>query len=295
MSIILAGTAKKLPSWFKQEIPAGEAREVLELLSVKGINTICQEARCPNLNYCFKSGELTFLILGRRCSRNCLFCAVNKKQEVVFGIDELEPGRIAAIVETLALKYVVVTSVTRDDLVDGGAGQFKRTMESIHSLGRRVRIEVLIPDFKGSPDSLKTVIAGSPVVIGHNIETVPRLYRQLKPDCDHSVSLKVLSMIKEIDPLIITKSSLMLGLGEKEDEVIESLEGLRGAGCDIITLGQYLSPGEAHYPVKEFINPQKFHSYGKTAKALGFKAVMSGALVRSSYQAEKLYEEAKYA
>jgi len=220
---------------------------------------------------------------------------LEKSAGVKLRVDHQEPERIAAMVKSLALNYVVITSVTRDDLVDGGATQFARAVELIHGLGRDIKVEILIPDFKADPASLKAVITAGPAVIGHNLETVARLHRQLKPACNYSISLEVLRMIKETKPAVITKSSLLLGLGEKEEEVISSFRDLRGTGCDILTLGQYLSPSKQHYPVREFITPQKFRSYQERAIAAGFKAVLAGPLVRSSYRAEALYQETLYA
>ncbi len=291
----VAAVPRRLPAWLKQEIPDNATLKILQLLSERNINTVCQQAHCPNLSRCFKSGRLTFLILGRKCSRNCFFCAVEKSRGVNLGVDHLEPERIAAAVESLALNYAVVTSVTRDDLADAGAGQFARTVEAIRGLGRDIKVEILIPDFNASLASLKTVVTVGPAVIGHNIETVERLHPELKPGCSYRISLKVLSTVKEINPAMITKSSLLLGLGEEKEEVILALKDLRRAGCDIVTLGQYLSPGREQYPVRKFITPATFGIYRETALALGFRAAIAGPLVRSSYRAEKLYEEALYA
>lgn len=290
-----ASVIKRLPAWFKQELSDSATLKIPELLSARDINTVCQEARCPNLTRCFKSGNLTFLILGKICSRNCLFCAVQKSAGLKLGVDQQEPERIAGIVKSLALNYVVITSVTRDDLIDAGAAQFAKTVGLIHSLGRGIKVEILIPDFKADPASLKAVITSGPVVIGHNLETVKRLHRNLKPLCDYNISLAVLSKIKETKPAMITKTSLLLGLGEKKEEVISTFKDLRRAGCDILTLGQYLSPSKQHYPVQEFITPQNFRSYQERAIAAGFKAVLAGPLVRSSYRAGELYQEALYA
>jgi lipoic acid synthetase len=211
------------------------------------------------------------------------------------GIDNSEPEKIARMVESLGLGYVVITSVTRDDLVDGGVAQFCRTLELIHALGKDIKIELLIPDFNANPANLRAVVAARPRVIGHNIETVARLHRELKPSCDYCISLKVLSMIKTIEPAMLTKSSILLGLGEKEEEIISTLRDLREAGCDMVVLGQYLSPSKQHYPVREFVAPEKFRSYQNQAAALGFKTVISSPLARSSYRAEELYEETLYA
>lgn len=302
----------RLPVWFRQEIPGEKTLKRMRELTGLGLNTVCQEAKCPNLSYCFKNSELTFMILGDTCTRSCRFCAVHPrtnweltnrilpigagvKKTVKSDIDSSEPYRVAGMVKQLNLKFVVITSVTRDDLDDGGAGIFAKTVEWIRGLNRKINIELLIPDFKGSIASLKRVVAASPDVIGHNIETVKRLYKDIRPQADYEVSLGVLRSMKEIDSRVTTKSSIMLGLGEKEAEVIRAMRGLRESGCDILTLGQYLAPSKDHYPVKEFISPAQFIKYQGMAMGMGFKGVLSGPKVRSSYKAEKLYREVVHA
>jgi lipoic acid synthetase len=235
------------------------------------------------------------MILGDTCTRDCRFCAVAKSDNSNLELDLQEPKRIAAAVRWLALSYVVITSVTRDDLADGGSGIFAQTIETIRMLDKRIKIEVLIPDFKGSTASLKCVVDAGPDVIAHNIETVSRLYQEVRPKAGYRLSLEVLNKIKEIGGKVITKSSLMLGLGEKEEEVLSVMQELRQSRCDILTLGQYLSPSKGHYPVKEFISKEKFARYREGGLALGFKAVLSGPLVRSSYQAEEVYKGITYA
>ncbi|MCX5706322.1 MAG: lipoyl synthase [Candidatus Omnitrophica bacterium] len=284
----------RLPSWFRQELPDLKTSQVQEILSKVKVHTVCREAKCPNISNCFKNKQLTFLILGNSCTRNCSFCNVTKSESGNLGLDLLEPERVAKIVGVLGLSYVVITSVTRDDLVDGGAKQFAKTVEMIHDLDKDIKVEVLIPDFKASRISIKTILNSRPTVIAHNIETVPRLYLELKPEADYKLSLKVLSMIKETDSTMVTKSSLMLGLGEEEDEVITVMKDLRISGCDILTLGQYLAPSLKHYPVKEFIHPGKFQEYSKIALGFGFRSILSGPCVRSSYQAEQIYQELAY-
>jgi lipoic acid synthetase len=305
---------EKLPSCFKQEIIDNEALKTRALLSEFHINTVCQQARCPNLNHCFKNLRLAFMILGNTCTRNCRFCAVRKSENVSIGINDDESHRISRVVKMLGLKYVVVTSVTRDDLSDGGAAQFAKTIEAIHSIDKNtnpisnitqiknnvkvtngVKVEVLIPDFKGDISSLKTVIAAYPEVIAHNIETVRRLYKAVRPQADYRVSLDVLRRIKEIYPSLTVKSSIILGLGETEEEVVCAMQDLKNTGLDILTLGQYLSPGAQHYPVKEFISSQQFKRYKGIGLALGLKVISSGPLIRSSYQAEEVYKELIYA
>lgn len=281
----------RLPGWFKQKIPAAQTLDTIKLLSEYRVNTVCSRAACPNTNYCFGKRELTFMILGNTCTRNCRFCAVEKSNKTVLPVETDEPRRICAIIEKLGLKYVVVTSVTRDDLSDGGAGQFVETINSIRSLNPDIKIEILIPDFSGSVQSLKKVTDTNASVIGHNLETVRRLCRELRPKADYGRSLGVLRAINELNSRTITKSSLMLGLGETEQEVLEALADLLSAECDMVTLGQYLAPSKEHYPVKEFIEEQQFSKYRDIAYKMGFKSVLSAPLARSSYMAHELYEE----
>ena len=234
------------------------------------------------------------MILGNICTRNCRFCGVNKSEISGLGIDKDEPKRIGQVVKLLGLSYVVITSVTRDDLLDGGAKQFAKTIELLHDINSEIKIEVLIPDFSGNAAGLKTVIDAGPCVIGHNIETVRRLYKELKPKANYQLSLDILSRIKKVNPFLMIKSSLILGLGETEEEVIDTMEDLINASCDILTLGQYLAPSSKHYPAKEFIGIEKFQRYRDIGTALGFKSVLSGPLVRSSYKADELYKEVAY-
>jgi lipoic acid synthetase len=282
----------RLPHWFRQDIPEESVRQKLNLLASFKVNTVCKEAKCPNLSRCFKAAQLTFMLLGDVCTRNCLFCNVRKAKNEVLDIDWDEPYRIAELVKALSLNYVVITSVTRDDLADGGAGIFAKTITLIRALNKNIAIEVLIPDFSGNSESLKTLIAALPTVVAHNLETVPRLYKELRPQANYRLSLAVLRKIKTLNPDLITKSSLMLGMGEQEGEVIEVMKDLRQSECDILTLGQYLAPSPKHYPVKEFMSLEKFTQYRNIGLSLGFKAVLSGPLVRSSYQAEEAYKEA---
>lgn len=283
----------ELPSWFKRKIPDAITLNRIQLLSQARVNTVCQEARCPNLSHCFKNRQLTFMILGDTCTRNCRFCAVNKAGQrplIAFDIDEAD--RIAQTVKELDLDYAVITSVTRDDLADGGAGHFVRTIKAIRGINENINIEILIPDFSGNFSCLKTIIESHPAVVAHNLETVRRLSKELRPQADYRRSLNVLKTIKEINIAMLTKSSLILGLGETEQEVMDTMQDLLSVQCDILTLGQYLSPTPGHYPVKEFISIGQFIRYRDIAIELGFKAVLSGPLVRGSYQAKELYEEA---
>lgn len=284
----------KLPAWFKQELPDEKSLKMIRLLSEFGINSVCREARCPNLSGCFSNGRAAFLILGSVCTRNCSFCAVTKAEHTRV-LDETEPERIRGFVKALDLNYVVITSVTRDDLTDGGAHIFARSIELVHSLNENIIVEVLIPDFQGKISSLQCVLDAGPEVLAHNIETVSRLYPVLRPQAGYLLSLAVLSKAKELRPDIDTKSSVMLGLGETEKEIIKAMQDLRTAQCDILTLGQYLAPSAYHYPVRQFIGIEDFRRYQEIGRELGFKAVFSGPLVRSSYCAEQVYRSMAHA
>jgi len=292
----------RLPPWFRQDIPDAQVLERMRLFSGLNVHTVCQEAKCPNFSCCFKGKEFTFMILGDTCTRSCRFCSVKKSgtllrlgQELVLPVDLEEPDKISRIVRLFKLNYVVITSVTRDDLSDGGATQFARTIELIHGIDKNIKIEVLIPDFKGDPASLETVIKANPQVVAHNLETIPGLYPGLRPQADYLRSLEILARIKSINRALLTKSSLMLGLGETEEKIMDTMADLRYCHCDILMLGQYLAPSPGHYPVKEFISMEQFMEYRKRAIALGFKGISSGPKVRSSYQAEKVYREVQYA
>lgn len=281
----------RLPLWFRQEIPDNITLQRARILSASGVHTVCQEAKCPNLSFCFKHLKFTFMILGDTCTRNCRFCAVRKSDNKNLNLDLDEPLRIAGVVEDMGLDYVVITSVTRDDLADGGAKIFSQTIELIRRINTFIKIEVLIPDFKGCIRSLKVVLDAQPHLVGHNIETVERLYKDLRPKANYRLSLDVLKKIKEIRSFLTTKSSIILGLGEAEGEVVKTMEDLLNSGCDILTLGQYLAPSESHYPVKEFIRIEQFERYRDIGLGLGFKSVLSGPKVRSSYQADEVYKE----
>ncbi len=285
----------RLPYWLKQPLPDRETLQLAKQFSDAGVNTICQEANCPNAAECFSCKQVAFLILGDTCTRACLFCAVRKAQKQKLALDWGETERIAEFVRRLGIRYALITSVTRDDLPDGGAGQFVRAIEAIHNNDPQVKIEVLIPDLEGKSESLKKITDSKADVIAHNIETVRRLYPLVRPQADYELSLKVLRKVKEFNPKIYTKSSLMLGMGETEDEVIRSLTDLIDNKCDFVTLGQYLAPSASHYPVQEFIHPDQFERYRSLALNLGFKAVCSAPKSRSSYYAEDLSRETIYA
>jgi len=270
----------KKPDWLR--VPYFETQDSLyitDLLKVLSLNTVCVEANCPNRMECFSNKTATFMILGIYCTRNCSFCNVNYGSPQP--VDEDEPTRIAEAVKKLDLKYVVITSVTRDDLFDGGASHFSKVIRTIHDLSPETSVEVLIPDLS----DIKIIIDESPAVISHNIETVESLYPDVRPKADYDRSLQVLRSIKEYSSGIYSKSGLMLGLGETHEEILKTFDDLIAAGCDFLTLGQYLSPSKKHYPVFEYINPQDFEKYADIAKSKGFLFVASGPFVRSSYNA----------
>ncbi len=282
---------QRLPAWFRQRIPnAGEMSEVPNLLRELSLSTVCQSARCPNAPQCYARRTATFMILGETCTRGCTFCAVSRGKPGP--VDPAEPGRLAEAIARLGLRYVVITSVTRDDLPDGGAGHFARTIETVRRQQPGIKIEALVPDFGGQAEALATVLAARPEVLGHNLETVPRLYPEVRPQADYRRSLDLLRNSKRRGQAALTKSGLMLGLGETEDEVIKVLQDLRGAGCDILTLGQYLAPSRGHHAVADYVPPPVFEAYRERALALGFRAVAAAPQVRSSYRAEELFTDA---
>lgn len=276
------------PAWLRKSLPLNETtRQVEAGLSARKLHTICQEGCCPNQGECFSSGEATFLVMGRICTRNCTFCAVATGKPTP--LDPEEPLRLAEEVAELGLKYVVVTSVTRDDLSDGGASHFAQVIHSLRHLCHDLGIEVLIPDFRGSFQALRIVVEASPEVLNHNVETIERLYSDVRPQADYFQSLDVLRRAKEIDSGRITKSGLMVGLGENRDEVLKLMDDLRDAGCDILSIGQYLQPGVNHFPVREYVHPDVFAEYAHEAEGRGFLGVVSSPFVRSSYKAGELY------
>lgn len=276
-----------LPPWIKKKAPKQKLmQEMRDLLRSYSLHTVCEEAGCPNIGECFEQRTATFLILGDRCTRSCRFCAI--KKEAPLPPDAKEPKNVARAVKKLELRYVVITSVTRDDLADGGAGQFAQIIKEIRKInGQGIKIEVLIPDFKGCFSSLERVVEERPDVLNHNLETVPRLYSKVRPQANYSRSLKLLEQGKELDPSIYTKSGLMVGLGESFEDVIGVMKDLRRVDCDILTIGQYLRPSEKHLEVKEFIPPEKFKEYEKIGQSLGFSYIASSPFVRSSYQARQ--------
>ncbi len=277
------------PPWLKRRLPTGPVYEDVRGLLKKGrLHTVCQEAKCPNLWECFSSKTATFLIMGARCTRNCRFCAV--PQGPLDAPDPKEPFRIAEAVEAMSLRYVVVTSVTRDDLSDGGAHCFAETLAAIDARTPDAMVEVLVPDFQGDQTALRTVLDARPDVLNHNLETVPRLYPLVRPGADYRRSLDLLRGARRYAPAIPTKSGLMLGLGESSSEIAQTLQDLLGVGCRMLTLGQYLQPTKEHLPVRRFIPPESFAEWRITALGMGFKEVASGPFVRSSYHAKELYQ-----
>jgi lipoic acid synthetase len=284
--------AGRKPDWLKRRLPTGETfNQVRDLIEAGRLHTVCQEAKCPNIWECYSHRTATFLIMGERCTRNCRFCSVAPGPPGP--LDPQEPARVAEAVERMGLKYVVVTSVTRDDLPDGGAGHFAAT---IHEIRRRVpgaEIEVLIPDFQGDPAALETVLRARPDVLNHNIETVPRLYPRVRPQADYRRSLELLRRAGEIAPGIPTKSGLMLGLGERPEEIRQTLLDLRAVGGRILTLGQYLQPSPEHLPVETYVPPDDFENWRKDALDMGFSEVASAPFVRSSYHAKESFQALK--
>ncbi len=281
----------RLPPWFKQKLPPpGAVGSVRGLIDDLGLHTVCDSALCPNLGDCFSKGTATFLIMGDQCTRRCTFCAVAKGTPSP--LDPDEPANLAEAAAKLGLCHVVVTSVTRDDLADGGAAQFARIIECLHATADRPTVEVLVPDFGGSAESLRMVAAARPEVINHNLETVPRLYPEVRPVAGYRRSLALLRMIKEIDDGIVTKSGLMLGLGETRPEVLQVMADLRDVDCDLLTLGQYLAPSAGHHVVSDYVTPDVFHEYEDTGREMGFRGVAAAPLVRSSFDADRLYARA---
>jgi lipoyl synthase len=282
---------KRLPPWLTATVPAEAGEKVAamrSLLSRGRLNSVCQSARCPNIAHCFSKGTVTFMILGNICKRNCLFCAVSKGTP--YDPNPEEPYHIAEAVRALNLRHVVITSVTRDDLDDGGASYFSEVVKAVHSSNPMTTIELLIPDFCGSTQALKIVTDSNPDVIGHNIETVPRIFKDIRSMASFEQSLQVVHKIKELNRSLVTKSGFMVGLGETKREVLEVLFMLRDVGCDIVTIGQYLRPSSEQVPVIEYIHPGLFDFYKTEAKKLGLKAVLAGPLVRSSFDASVLFD-----
>ncbi len=278
--------ARRLPEWLRTKTGKRRLTEMTHaVVHAHGLHTVCEGAHCPNIGECYSRHVATFMILGNVCTRNCGFCAVNSGEPAP--VDPEEPQRVAAAAVELGLKFVVVTSVTRDDLPDGGSGQFAATIRAIHAAMPGAKVEVLTPDFLGDSGQLATVLDAGPEVFNHNVETVRRLQATVRPQADYQRSLGVLRHAARTAPHIPTKSGIMVGLGETEAEVHETLRDLIDAGCKIVTIGQYLQPSRRHIPVAAYITPQEFAAYEQHAYALGFQHVASGPFVRSSYHAEQ--------
>ena len=279
------------PPWLRKKIPAaGLNAEILATIKEGAMHTVCAEAKCPNQMECFSKGNATFLLLGPNCTRRCRFCAVEKNP--VQPPDPAEPLRTARAVARMGVEFCVLTMVTRDDLPDGGAEHIARTIRAIRRECPGVGVEMLISDLAGNRAALKTVLKAGVEVLNHNIETVPRLYPAVRPQADYRRSIDLLAASKELAPQILTKSGIMLGLGETRDEVLQAMDDLIGAGCGLLTLGQYLAPSDRHHPVVRYVTPEEFDAYRVAAKKRGFSGVASAPLVRSSYRAGLLYQNA---
>jgi len=278
------------PKWLKVRAPMSpEYKSIVELMRELKLNTVCEEASCPNIGGCWKQGSATFMILGRVCTRTCAFCDVETGRPDP--VDVNEPVNLATAVAKIGLKHVVITSVDRDDLKDGGAGHYAAVITELKKRRPDVTIEILTPDFQRKPDScLETIINARPDIFNHNLETVPRLYRSVRPGARYFTSLRLLQRAKELDPTVVTKSGIMLGLGESRDEVLQVLDDMREADIDILTIGQYLRPSEKHHPVMKYWTPEEFDEFKYMAEKKGFGMVASGPLVRSSFHADEVFQ-----
>ena len=277
------------PPWLKKRIsPYQDLMKVKTILERTHLHTVCEEARCPNLGECFSSGTATLLILGKVCTRNCGFCAV--EHGVPLSLNEREPEEVVSAIGKMGLRYVVITSVTRDDLPDGGASHFAKTIQAIRNLDKGIKVEVLIPDLQGRSSSLETVLNGEPDVLNHNVETIAKLYSLVRPQAVYTRSLDLLRKSKETHPHILTKSGFMLGLGETREEVMELMRDLRNAGCDLLTIGQYLQARPDRLAVVRYVPPEEFEEYKKIGECMGFKTIASGPFVRSSFHALQMFE-----
>jgi lipoic acid synthetase len=278
------------PEWLKVRFPQGQNyNELKQLMRGLNLHTICEEALCPNISECWNNRTATFLILGDICTRNCGFCAVTTGRPT--GLDLDEPERLARAVQQIGLRHIVITSVTRDDLPDGGAGIYAETIGRLRAYSPELTIEVLIPDFMGDWDALRTVMRARPDILNHNLETVPRLYQRVRPKAIYSQSLELLRRAHEIAPDIVTKSGVMVGLGESRQELSRTFHDLRASRVDVLTVGQYLRPTMKHLPVERYVAPEEFADFKREALALGYRHVESGPLVRSSYHAHEQVEK----
>ena len=274
---------KRKPKWLNKKLDYESMKEMGQMLRSLNLNTVCEEAKCPNMGECFRNQTATFMILGDVCTRNCKFCAIATGKPSI--VDELEPKHLAEAARKLKLKHVVITSVTRDDLSDGGANQFAKCIREIRKVLPNSSIEVLIPDFKGNTQALDIVIEAKPEIINHNVETISSLYEIARPMANYQQSLNVLAYVKQQAPDIYTKSGIMLGLGETKDEIYKLFDDLININCDMLTIGQYLPPSHDHVSLKEYVSPEIFEKYKTTGLQKGFKYVASGPYVRSSYNA----------
>lgn len=277
-------TEGRLPSWFKVRFPGGENyRRIVGVMRERRLHTICEEARCPNIGECWENGAATFLILGDICTRACAYCAVTSGKPLA--LDPLEPHRVASAVEAMGLRHAVVTSVNRDDLDDGGASVYVKTIRRIRERAPACRVEVLIPDYQG--DALRAVVDERPDILNHNIESVERLFPRVRPKGDYRRSIELLAQVREWAPDMTTKSGVIAGMGESKDEIIETMTDLREADVDVLTIGQYLRPTEKHIKIDRFYRPEEFDELKAVGLAMGFSHVESGPLVRSSYHAHE--------
>ena len=292
IKIVPQATRLPKPAWIRVRAASPNSRfhEIKDILRAQKLHTVCEEASCPNIAECFGKGTATFMILGDICTRRCPFCDVAHGRPLP--PDAQEPQHLAETIARLKLKYVVITSVDRDDLKDGGAAHFVECISAIRKTSPQTTIEVLVPDFRGRLDrALEILAAAPPDVMNHNLETVPRLYRQVRPGSDYAHSLRLLRVFKERFPAVPTKSGLMVGLGETDEEISSTLRDMRAHGIDMLTLGQYLQPSPSHLPVARYVEPERFAAFEREAYALGFRHAAVGALVRSSYHADRQAEE----
>lgn len=277
------------PSWLKVRAPGSpEYLETKRIVKERKLHTVCEEAQCPNIGECWSHHTATFMIMGELCTRKCHFCSVKKgTSETLVALDPHEPERVGLAIKELGLKHAVITSVDRDDVADNGAGHFLKTIQAVKTHAPGCKVELLIPDLKGSRPDLVTILSGKIDVLNHNIETVPRLYKKVRPGAEYERSLNIHRWAKEIDPGITTKSGIMVGLGESKEEVLGVMDDMRGAGIDVMTIGQYLRPTQKQLPVRAFITPEEFKEYEDEGMKRGFRFVESGPFVRSSYHAWK--------
>jgi len=281
---------QRLPDWIKRGIINTEStRNVRDILRLHNLNTVCDEARCPNKNECYSNNTATFLIMGDICTRNCRFCSIYSGIPKALNPDE--PSQIAEAVKKLNLKYVVITSVTRDDLPDGGAEHFAKTIKAIKKINSEIKVEVLTPDFKGDKKSIAAVIDAKPDVFNHNIETIQKLYSSVRPQAKYSMSLELLRFVKNSDPEILTKSGIMVGFGETLADLTETLNDLNKNNCDIVTIGQYIQPTKDHIEVTRYVGPEEFVNFKKIGIKIGLKHIESAPLVRSSYNAGRIIQD----